>query len=130
MEVEAQTEKASPKLNNSRRRYSLAEKIRYLDEAAMPGNSISLVSRKHGIAVSALWRWRQLRETGGMTGIKSGEPVVAESEAAELRAKVKRLQQLLGEKEEDIAVLKDAIAIMREKKLLSPAALSKLEGIL
>lgn len=130
MEVEAQTEKTTPKHNNSRRRYSLAEKIRYLDEAAMPGNSISLVSRKHGIAASALWRWRQLRETGGMTGIKSGEPVVAESEAAELRAKVKRLQQLLGEKEEDIAVLKDAIAIMREKKLLSPAALSKLEGIL
>ena len=55
-----------------------------------------------------------MRESGGMTGIKAGEQVVPESEAVELRAQVKRLQQLLGEKAEDLAVLKDAVALMRE----------------
>jgi len=48
-----------------------------------------------------------------MTGIKAGEQVVVpESEAVELRAQVKRLQQLLGEKAEDLAVLKDAVGAL------------------
>ena len=130
MEAEAKAGAVAAKMSRPRRRYSSTEKVRFLEEAEQPGNSISLVARKHGIAGSALFRWRQLRESGGMTGIKAGEPVVPQSEADELRAQVKRLQQLLGEKAEDLAVLKDAVALMREKKLLSPAALLKLEDIL
>ena len=127
MEQEVKAEAVS---RNVRKRYSAEEKLKFLNEASEPGNSVSLVSRKYGVAASALWRWRHLRDSGAMTGIKAGEAVVPASEAEELRAQVKRLQRLLGEQTEDLAVLKDAIAIMREKKLLSPAALSKLEGIL
>lgn len=130
MEMESKPVEGIQKTNKPRRRYSSDEKIRLLEEAVTSGSSISIVGRKYGIAASALFRWRQLRETGGMTSVKTGESVVPESEAIELRAQVKRLQRLLGEKEEDMAVLKDAIALMREKKLLSAAALSKLEGIL
>jgi len=130
MEAEVKATESVAKVSRPRRRFSSTEKIRFLEEAETVGSSISLVSRKYGIAGSALFRWRQLRESGGMTGIKAGEQVVPESEAVELRAQVKRLQQLLGEKAEDLAVLKDAVALMREKKLLSPAALLKLESIL
>jgi transposase len=121
---------STPRRGARRRTYSVQEKLQFLAEAESVGESLSSVSRKHGVAMSALFRWRQLRDTGSMTSVKTGEAVVPASEVAELKAQIKRLQKLVGEKEEDLAVLKDAVELMREKKLLSPAALSKLEGIL
>src|SRR5260370_22157896 len=113
-----------------RRRYSAEEKLRLLTEAEAPGSSISVVARKYGIGPSLLFRWRRLRDEGSLSGLKAGEAVVPKSEVQELKAKVRQLQRLLGQKTEEVEILRDAIAIAREKKLLSPAALSKLEDIL
>lgn len=113
----------------TRRSFSLEERVKLLAEGEQPGSSLSQVARRHQISPSVLLRWRHLRDTGGMTSIKAGEEVVPASEMEALKKQVKRLQRLVGEKDEELAVLKDAVEIMREKKLLSPAALAKLESI-
>ena len=113
-----------------RRRYSAEEKLRLLTESEAPGSSVSLVARKYGLASSLLFRWRQLRDAGSLTGLKAGEAVVPESEVQQLKTQVRELQRLLGKKTQEAEILRDAIELAREKKLLSPAALSKLEDIL
>ena len=113
-----------------RRRFSAADKKRMLDEAAAPGESVSTIARKYGISSSLLFRWRKLREEAALAGLNADERVVAESELKQLKAQVRELQRLLGKKTQENEILRDAIEIAREKKLLSPAALSKLEDIL
>jgi transposase len=113
-----------------RRRYSAEEKARLLAEAEAPGSSVSIVARKYGLSGSLLFRWRHHRDAGSLTGLKAGEPVVPESEVQKLKAQVRELQRLLGRKTEEVEALRMGIEIAREKKLLSPAVLSKLEELL
>ena len=101
-----------------------------LEESNTAGESVSTVARKYGLSPALLFRWRKIREEAGLEGLGADERVVAESELKELKAKIRELQRHLGKKTEEIEVLKDAIEIAREKKILSPAALSSLKGIL
>jgi transposase-like protein len=61
----------------TRRQYSVEEGIKLLDAADAPGESISTIARKHGVSPSVMFRWRQLRESGGMTSLKADEGVGA-----------------------------------------------------
>ncbi len=45
-----------------RRRWSTEEKVRIVEETYLPGNSVSLVARRHGIAGNQLFTWRRLME--------------------------------------------------------------------
>jgi transposase len=42
-----------------KRRYTTSQKQAILDEAALPGNSISSVARKYGISPSLVFRWNE-----------------------------------------------------------------------
>src|SRR3954454_20771458 len=42
-----------------RRRWSTEEKVRIVEETYLPGNSVSLVARRHGIAGNQLFTWRR-----------------------------------------------------------------------
>lgn len=54
-----------------RRRWSVAEKLRLVEEASRPGGSVSAVAQQHGVCRSLLFTWRrQCRE--GALGV--GEP--------------------------------------------------------
>ena len=68
------------------KRYSLEQKRQFVEEAKSAGNSMSLVSRKYGIAPSCLYEWRRQMEEGGMGGLKTGEPLVPLSELRTLEA--------------------------------------------
>ena len=129
-EKKVEEEGKATRPDSRRRRFSAADKKRMLDEAAVPGESVSTVARKYGISPSLLLRWRKLREEAALAGLSADERVVAESELKQLKAQVRELQRLLGKKTQENEILPDAIEIAREKKLLSPAALSKLEDIL
>ena len=129
-EKKAEEEGNATRLAHRRRRFSAADKKRMLDEAAAPGESMSTIARKYGISSSLLFRWRKLREEAALAGLNADERVVAESEVKQLKAQVRELQRLLGKKTQENEILRDAIEVAREKKLLSPAALSKLEDIL
>jgi transposase len=58
-------------------------------------------------------------QEGAFTAIRAGEEVVPLSEMKELRAHVRELERLLGKKTMEVEILKDAIRIAREKKLIS-----------
>lgn len=102
-----------------RRRWAPAEKRAIVQETYEPGMTVSLVARKHGIAPNQLFYWRRRMEDGALTGVGSEEKVVPESQVRELEAKIRRLECILGQKTVDIEILKEAIKIGREKKLIS-----------
>ena len=58
-------------------------------------------------------------EEGALTGVGCEERVVPESEVKELKKRIHRLERLLGQKTEDNEILKEALILAREKKLIS-----------
>jgi transposase len=102
-----------------RRRWSVAEKIRIAQECEQPGMSVSYVARKYDIAPNMLFRWRRLMREGGLSAIQANEPVIGASEVRQLKNRIRELERLLGKKTMENEILKEAIEIAREKKLIS-----------
>ena len=102
-----------------RRRWSVAEKIRIVQECEQPGMSVSYVARKHDIAPNMLFRWRKLMREGGLSAISANERVIGASEVRRLNTRIRELERLLGKKTMEVQILKEAIEIAREKKLIS-----------
>lgn len=102
-----------------RRRWSLEEKMRIVAEASQPGMSVSYVARKHGIAPNLLFRWRKLMNDGGMAAIKADDQVVSAAETRAMKKRIRELERLLGRKTMEVEILKEALEIAREKKLIS-----------
>jgi len=101
-----------------RRRWSPEEKRAILEEIEQPGNSVSSVARKYGANPNQLFHWRKLHREGALVAIGADESVVPVSEVKQLKARVRELERLLGKKTMETEILKEAIAIAREKKLL------------
>ena len=102
-----------------RRRWPLAEKLRIVEESSRPGMSVSYVARKYGVAPNLLFRWRKLMSEGGKVAVQADEEVVSVSENRALKKRVRELERLLGKKTMEVEILKEAIEIAREKKLIS-----------
>jgi len=102
-----------------RRRWSVADKVRMVEEASLPGMNVSYVARKYGIAPNLLFRWRKLMSEGGKVAVQADEQVVSVSEAKSLKKRVRELERILGKKTMEVEILKEALDIAREKKLIS-----------
>jgi transposase len=113
-----------------RRRWSLAEKVRIVQECEQPGMSVSYVARKYDIAPNMLFRWRKLMREGGLSAITANERVIGASEVKRLKTRIRELERLLGKKTMEVEILKEAIEIAREKKLISRVPLSPEDDIL
>lgn len=111
-----------------RRRWSVEEKKLIVDETYQPAMSVSIVARKHGIAPNQLFQWRRAMENGALSGIESEGNVVPQSELKKALDRIKRLEQILGRKTEEVEILKEGIRIGREKKLISRMPLLGVEG--
>jgi transposase-like protein len=57
-----------------RRRWSVEEKLRILGESCEPGESVSVVARRNGVAPNLLYRWRRLMHQGGRAPRFAGLP--------------------------------------------------------
>ncbi len=101
-----------------RRRWRAEEKRAMVEEAEQSGMSLSAVARKYGVNPNQLFHWRKLLNEGALCAVGAEESVVPLSEVKELQAKVRELERLLGRKTMEVEILKDAIRIAREKKLL------------
>jgi transposase len=128
LETSPEVEVIEPARPGRRRRYTAEEKRRIVEETTVPGQSVSAVSRRHGVSPSQLFKWRRLVEEGTMSSLGADEPVVPESEVKMLKHRIRELERLLGRKTLENEVLKDAIEIAREKKLLSRPPLPKRDG--
>ena len=102
-----------------RRRWTTQEKLEIVEESELSGLSVSAVARKHGVSPSLLFTWRRLAREGKLSAIQAGEEVIAASEVRHLKARIKELERVLGKKTLENEILKDAVEIAREKKLIS-----------
>jgi len=89
---------------------------------------VSSVSRRFGVSPSQVFKWRRLVEEGTMSVLGADESVVPESDVKVLKGRIRELERLLGRKTLENEILKDAIEIAREKKLLSRSPLPKRDG--
>ena len=110
-----------------RRRWAPAEKKLMVEETYEPGHTVSYVARKYGISPAQLFNWKRQMENGALTAVDKEERVIPESELNKALERIKRLERLLGQKTEEVEVLKEAVRIGREKKLISRKPLPGVE---
>lgn len=103
-----------------RRRWSVAEKVRLVEEAMQPGMSVSYVPRRAGISPSQLFAWKRRMLEGGHAAVEADEDVVAASRVRELEKRVRDLERMLGRKTMENEILKEAIDVARPKKQTLP----------
>lgn len=106
-----------------RRRFTVEEKLRLVEEAESPGMSVSYVARKYNISSSQLFKWRKLANEGKLCAVSSDESVVGISEFNKLKAQVRELERLLGRKTLENEILKEAVEIAQKKKWILRAPL-------
>jgi transposase len=102
-----------------RRRYSLDQKLAVLAEAAQPGMSISYVARRHGISASMLFGWRRRMSEGGKEAVRVDDEVVGSAEVRALEKRIRELERVLGKKTLENEILREALKVAQEKKLIS-----------
>ena len=111
-----------------RRRWSLGEKLKAVEESGAPGMTVSYVARKYGISPSLLFRWRKLMTEGGKEAIRTDDAVVSAAEVRELKKRIRELERVLGKKTMENEILMEAVKLAHEKKLISRMPLLPEEG--
>ena len=100
--------------------------MRIIEESFAPGETVSSVARRNGVAPNLLFRWRRLMSEGGAAAVGSDEPVVGHSEVRRLEDRVRELERLLGRKTMENEILREALAKAGSKKpTLRPLSLPK-----
>ena len=96
-----------------RRRWSVAEKIRLVEETLQPGMSVSFVARTHGLSPSLLFKWRQRMAAGGREAVRVDDEVIGATRVRQLEERIRALERLLGRKTLEVEILKEALAAAR-----------------
>lgn len=99
-----------------RRRWTAEQKIRIIEESYEPGETVSAVARRHGVAANLVFRWRRLMNEGGSIAVGSDETVVGNSQVRKLEDRVRDLERLLGRKTMEVEILKEALDRAESKK--------------
>ncbi|WP_106428176.1 MULTISPECIES: IS3 family transposase [unclassified Methylobacterium] len=100
-----------------RRHWTTQEKVRLVEETYLPGQSVSLVARRHGLNANQLFTWRRLMERGAFTAAGAGEEVVPASELRAAQQQIRELQRLLGKKTLETEILREAMERVRPQKV-------------
>ena len=112
-----------------RRRWSLGEKLRAVEESRLAGMTVSYVARKYGVAPSLLFRWRKLMAEGGQGAARGDDAVVSAAEIRELKKRILELERVLvGKKTLENEILTEAVKLAHEKKLISRMPLLPQDG--
>ncbi len=95
------------------RSYTEEFKEQILQEVKEVGN-VSLVGRKHGIATSIIFTWISKSKNKDKIGVKPGRKALVEgknneNEINEITQENDKLKKILGEKDLEIAILKDLL---------------------
>jgi transposase len=95
------------------------QKLAVLAEAAQPGMSISYVARRHGISPSLVFGWRRRTSEGGKEVVRADDEVVASAQVRALEKRIRELERVLGKKTLENEILREALKLAHEKKLIS-----------
>jgi transposase len=102
-----------------RRRFSIRDKLIAVQESNEPGMTVSYVARKYGISPSLLFNWRRRMAQGGKQAIEADDDVVSVGEVRELKRRIRELERVLGKKTLENEILRDAVELAHQKKLIS-----------
>jgi transposase len=111
-----------------RRHWTTEEKVRIVEETYLPGQSVSIVARRHGISANQLFTWRRLMARGAFTAAQAGEEVVPASELRAANQQIRELQRLLGKKTLENEILREAVERVSAPKKLPLRVSSWPEG--
>lgn len=112
-----------------RKRWAPYEKRQIVQETYQPGATVSYIARKHGISPNQLFTWRRFMENGALTGVQTEDDVVPQGEVNELKRRIRKLEQVLGQKTVENEILREAVKLAREKKLISRQPLPGVEDM-
>lgn len=99
---------------NGKRLFTVEQKKKIVEEMAT--STPAEVSRKYGIGVGMLYRWRQAMSDGQDAALRSKEKPVPASELKKAQEEIKRLQRALGKKTMECEILQDAVDVATKKK--------------
>lgn len=83
--------------------------MRIVEETYLPGESVSVVARRHGLGANQLFTWRRLMARGAYTAAHAGEEVVPASDLRAAQQQIRELQRLLGKKTLETEILREAM---------------------
>jgi transposase len=98
-----------------RRRWTIEEKLRIVEETLRSGEGISIIARRNGVAPSLLYRWRRLMTEGGAVAVQADDAVTGNAELRRLEERMRELERQLGRKTLEVELLKEALARSRTK---------------
>jgi transposase len=81
--------------------------------------TISYVARRHGISPSLIFGWRRRMTEGGKEAVRADDEVVSREQMRALEKQIRELQRVLGKKTLENEILREALKVAQEKKLLS-----------
>lgn len=121
----------STTINNGtlRRRLTAEQKLAIVQASYEPGVLVAEVARKYNVGHSSLVKWRKHVTEGSLMSITNDQPAVSASEVKKLKKQLKRQEALLGKQSVQIDILREAIEIAREKKLISRQFLPGVDDI-
>lgn len=109
-------------ISRSRRYLSHSEKVRIVRESQTSGLSTAEVARINKVGLSSLIKWRKQYSEGGCVSVQSDDGVISKKEYLKLKKQYRNLETMLGRKSAENEVLKEAVVVAREKKLISESA--------
>jgi transposase len=109
-------------ISRGRRYSSQSEKVRIVGESQTSGLSTAEVARINKVGLSSLIKWRKQYSEGGSVSVKSDDDVISKKEYLKLKKQYRNLETVLGRKSAENEVLKEAVVVAREKKLISESA--------
>ncbi len=112
-----------------RRRWSLEEKKQIIEKTYQEGQSVSQIARRYDIIPRQLFAWRRQMEQGARQGISSREELVPKSQVKEMEKRIRELERMLGKKTLENEILKEAVRLGQEKKLISRQPLPSLNDL-
>ena len=93
-----------------RRRWTAAEKLGIVEETLLPGESVSAVARRYGVAANLLYRWRRLMTEGGAVAVQADDGVTGNGDVRRMEERMRELERQLGRKTLEVEILKEALA--------------------
>jgi len=98
-----------------RRRFTVEQKMRLVEESNRPGMSVSHVARTHGVAPSQLFHWRRRMAEGSREAVAADDEVVSAAEVRDLKKQIRELQRVLGKKTLEVEILREAVELAHQK---------------
>jgi putative transposase len=97
-----------------RRRWKSDEKLALIKEIKENGHVVE-TCRKYGVDPSMFYRWKEIYDTYGVDGLRSGTRQ-SDPSVRKLKKENERLKKMLAEKELEVSMLQEAYKKTRRKR--------------